>query len=448
MDADIQFGELEEERPRIERRPDEDRHYAVAACGDVRSGDLAVYVDLDTMLDMESHAQSNTSVELGGVLLGGQHVDSEGRPFVVVTDCLRADHYEATKGSFKFTHDTWSDIQRRLEEYPDDLRMVGWYHTHPDWGVFLSGMDLFICENFFNKPLDLALVIDPCRDDRGWFQWTRQARNPARMSAFHLFASRFREQELQYAAQALLGGSGMPLATRSQPNTSGGYGAPVVNVVQDRASMQWTQIAVLSSLALQTVLVAILALSFLRGGGGATSEQLAEIEKEKARQAATRETLSVVARAMGDVDEKFIDRWQKTATENEMNITSLLAAQRVQKDLTSELEHTKKELADTTKQVDDLAKKKLDLAEANDKLKKERNELETMLKEKGLTASGLNYTKPLFWVAMAVALGGGAALVLLIRGGRTPESQAFDHRSQSSGDSDSGFNDVDDRTNS
>ena len=68
----------------------------------------------DAMVDMENHAQTNTSVELGGVLLGGQYVDSQGEPFVVVSDCLRADHFEATKGSFKFTHETWSDTVSRL----------------------------------------------------------------------------------------------------------------------------------------------------------------------------------------------------------------------------------------------------------------------------------------------------------------------------------------------
>src|SRR5262245_25919176 len=100
---------------------------------------------------MEDHAQSDTTVELGGVLLGGVHEDEDGKPFVVVTDSLRAQHYESTKGSFKFTHDTWSQITREREEFPAELQMVGWYHTHPDWGVFLSGMDMFICDNFFNR---------------------------------------------------------------------------------------------------------------------------------------------------------------------------------------------------------------------------------------------------------------------------------------------------------
>src|ERR1043165_5738665 len=130
MDSDITFGEVEEERPRVMRRPDEDRHFAVASCGTPRDADLRIYVDLDAMVDMENHAQTDTTVELGGVMLGGQYVVSQHRPFVVVSDRLCADHFEATKGSFKFTHETWSDIQRRLEEYPEDLRMVGWYHTH------------------------------------------------------------------------------------------------------------------------------------------------------------------------------------------------------------------------------------------------------------------------------------------------------------------------------
>ncbi len=149
MSSDIQFGDLEESEPQRALRPDQDGHFVVAQIGDVSDEELQIYVDLDVMRDMEAHARSNTRVELGGVMLGYQSVDDQGRPFVVITDCLRALHYEATKGSFKFTHDTWSQITRERDEFKPDLEMVGWYHTHPGWSVFLSGMDLFICNNFF-----------------------------------------------------------------------------------------------------------------------------------------------------------------------------------------------------------------------------------------------------------------------------------------------------------
>ena len=159
----IEFGQVEFREPESELRPDRNRKFAVVGCGEVDQSQLPIFVDLDVMRDMEGHARTNTHVELGGILLGGKFVDEEGRSFVVVQEALRAEHYEATRGSFKFTHETWSQFARDREELPEDLHLVGWYHTHPDWGVFLSGMDTFICDNFFADDLDVDLVIDPCR---------------------------------------------------------------------------------------------------------------------------------------------------------------------------------------------------------------------------------------------------------------------------------------------
>lgn len=172
MSDDIQFGDLEHTQPHRALRPDENRQFVVKALGKPGKDELPIFVDLDVHAEMDLHAASDTSVELGGVLLGRACCDERGKPFVVVSDCIAAEHYESTKGSFKFTHDTWSAITREREQAAPDLQIVGWYHTHPGWGIFLSGMDLFICENFFTKPLDIAYVIDPCRHDRGMFQWT------------------------------------------------------------------------------------------------------------------------------------------------------------------------------------------------------------------------------------------------------------------------------------
>jgi hypothetical protein len=135
--------------------------------------------------------------------------------------------------------------------------MVGWYHTHPDWGVFLSGMDMFICDNFFNKPLDLALVIDPCRRDRGMFQWTGESRHRIRRTGgFYLIASRFRQQELEfYTAQ--LEGKIMAPDPRFSGFPQGGYAAPVVNVADTRSP--WQAVAIMGMLTTQLLLLALIA---------------------------------------------------------------------------------------------------------------------------------------------------------------------------------------------
>jgi hypothetical protein len=51
------------------------------------------------------------------------------------------------------------------------LKIVGWYHTHPDFGIFLSDRDRFIQEHFFSSPGQIAHVIDPIRKLEGVFVW-------------------------------------------------------------------------------------------------------------------------------------------------------------------------------------------------------------------------------------------------------------------------------------
>ena len=77
MNDEIQFGEVEEAAPERALRPDENRHFAVAAYGEPVEHDLPVFVDLDVLADMEGHAQSDMSVELGGVQCGA---GKRGRP--------------------------------------------------------------------------------------------------------------------------------------------------------------------------------------------------------------------------------------------------------------------------------------------------------------------------------------------------------------------------------
>ena len=278
MDSDISFGDVQHAAPEPQMRPDQNRHFAVLECGTVDASDLPMYVDLDVMIEMECHALSNTRVELGGVLLGGQYVDDSGKPFVVISDALRAEHYEATRGSFKFTHDTWQAITRQREAFPDELQMVGWYHTHPDWGVFLSGMDLFICDNFFNRPLDLALVIDPCRDERGWFYWTQDTENPIREAGgFYLFASRFREQEIDELIQTFNRKHAMASDPRLNRGSAGSQ--PIVHLHDARQPGVSPPVAIL--LALQIVVLGFL----LWQGMSNATRQAADSDRDDDRMA-------------------------------------------------------------------------------------------------------------------------------------------------------------------
>ena len=120
--------------------------------------------------DIRRHAESDTSVELCGVLAGKLLKDDTG-PFLLVQEAISGANTRRTGSQVTFTHETWDQIHSRMADDFPDLAIVGWYHTHPGFGIFLSDMDQFIQDNFFNLPHQVAFVYDPKSDERGLFIW-------------------------------------------------------------------------------------------------------------------------------------------------------------------------------------------------------------------------------------------------------------------------------------
>jgi proteasome lid subunit RPN8/RPN11 len=127
------------------------------------------------------HAVADTSVEICGVLVGAWERDARG-PFVRVTASIRGEAADNKFAEVTFTHDTWAKINARMDNEFSHLAIVGWYHTHPDFGIFLSDRDRFIHEHFFSGVGQVAHVIDPVRRDEGVFVW--KDGTPARTDHF------------------------------------------------------------------------------------------------------------------------------------------------------------------------------------------------------------------------------------------------------------------------
>lgn len=135
-----------------------------------RRAGFQVVIQQDVLNAIHTHGKSILDMEICGFLIGGVFRDDRG-PYLHVTGSIEGRHATHQAAQVTFTADTWDYAHLVLErDYPDQ-RIVGWYHTHPDFGVFLSGMDLFIQENFFNLPWQVALVYDPVRGDEGVFIW-------------------------------------------------------------------------------------------------------------------------------------------------------------------------------------------------------------------------------------------------------------------------------------
>ena len=138
--------------------------------GEFFDQDVEVYVRKETYEALERYAAADTSKERGSILLG-QYSAENGKMRVVISDYVEARYAEESASTLTFTHKTWDYVHRiREEKFPQE-KIVGWQHTHPGFGVFLSAYDMFIQENFFDLPFQVAYVIDPVRHTQGFFRW-------------------------------------------------------------------------------------------------------------------------------------------------------------------------------------------------------------------------------------------------------------------------------------
>ncbi len=135
-----------------------------------RGGEYQAIIRKSVIDKVHEHGQSITSVEICGVLVGNVFHDDNG-PYLLISGSIPGDRASSHAAQVTFTAETWTAIQAVMDrDYPDE-RIVGWYHTHPGFGIFLSGMDLFIQDNFFNLPWQVAWVYDPKSGDEGMFYW-------------------------------------------------------------------------------------------------------------------------------------------------------------------------------------------------------------------------------------------------------------------------------------
>jgi proteasome lid subunit RPN8/RPN11 len=124
---------------------------------------------------MLADCRNDTSREHAGALLGTAWRDPSGDLYVAVDAAVLAESTVGSSVHVTFTPESWPRIWEELRVAPE-RRLVGWYHTHPGLGVFLSGTDLRTQALFFSHPWQVAVVMDPRRNEIGFFHGREGAR--------------------------------------------------------------------------------------------------------------------------------------------------------------------------------------------------------------------------------------------------------------------------------
>jgi len=90
--------------------------------------------------------------------LVGDYCRWKNKEYTIIEDAVTSD-LETTSVSVHFQ--AFEKAFDQLDKIDFDYIIVGWYHSHPGHGCFMSQTDLSTQKRMFNKPFHSAIVVDP-----------------------------------------------------------------------------------------------------------------------------------------------------------------------------------------------------------------------------------------------------------------------------------------------
>ena len=124
----------------------------------------------------KAHAGSELKNEVAGILLGKYFSDPNGDLITLVSGIVRAPEAIENAATIEIPVESLVMIWKAIEDDPiysnsDEWGWVGYYHTHPDYGVFYSHTDTENFKKIFTAKFHVGMVIDPVRNEFGFFGW-------------------------------------------------------------------------------------------------------------------------------------------------------------------------------------------------------------------------------------------------------------------------------------
>jgi len=98
--------------------------------------------------------------EIGGFLLGHFYPQKNGEYYVSISTFVPITPEVNNRYTVKFGDEAWVELDDAYKNHPGE-RLVGWFHTHPGHGLFLSNADIKVHTEAFAEKYQFAMEIDP-----------------------------------------------------------------------------------------------------------------------------------------------------------------------------------------------------------------------------------------------------------------------------------------------
>ena len=103
-------------------------------------------------------------------LLVGDIFQWKGFEYVVVDHFITASN-SSTAVSVKFNKLAFAELTQAFSKHFKEKKLiVGWIHSHPSYGCWLSATDVATQNKYFSAPFNIAMVVDPLKKEGGRMQ--------------------------------------------------------------------------------------------------------------------------------------------------------------------------------------------------------------------------------------------------------------------------------------
>jgi len=134
------------------------------------SGKLRIYVEDYVFTFIHQFTQSSSAREKLGILVG-RYIESETEPTLFISGAIESKHTVQSPGGVEFSQNSTDYHTEMLDKYFPGLGIVGWVHSQPGYGTYLSNKNYSYHRENFIEPHQVFFVTDPAQ----------------RMDAFYLY---------------------------------------------------------------------------------------------------------------------------------------------------------------------------------------------------------------------------------------------------------------------
>lgn len=124
---------------------------------------VTLFISQSALEMMIDHVETDTDVEIMGLMTGRRFKDDDG--IYAIIDGTATSDLISDECSVKFDKRAMSQLFDTVDSLPEDGLILGWYHSHPGFGCFMSDTDVRTHDGIFGNDCGFAMVIDPIKQE-------------------------------------------------------------------------------------------------------------------------------------------------------------------------------------------------------------------------------------------------------------------------------------------